>query len=316
MVIVIILAVVLIFLPLALWALNRARGSRPAKAEGEHDGRGSVNLVGILFVFTTLGFGIALPLLLLTGNHHNDSRQVHGVKLTAEARSGRSLFGQHCAVCHTLSAANAIGKVGPNLDTIHPPKALVLHTIANGCIPNASVKTENEACLGQGIMPAQVVTGQDAQDVAAFVAEAAKQHAPATSSASSGGSASASTSTSGGSSAGTSTSSSGGSSSSGGGAASAATLKAGMSVFESTCASCHTLAAAGSTGTVGPNLDQLKPSDALVTHQVTNGGGGMPAFGTSLSKAQIASVAAFVSSVAGKPVKGKPPKSSGGGGGP
>ena len=35
-----------------------------------------------------------------------------------------------------------------------------------------------------------------------------------------------------------------------------------MKVFDSTCASCHTLAAAGSTGTVGPNLDQLKPSDA------------------------------------------------------
>jgi mono/diheme cytochrome c family protein len=80
-------------------------------------------------------------------------------------------------------------------------------------------------------------------------------------------------------------------------------LKEGMSVFNSTCATCHTLAAAGSTGTVGPNLDQLKPSDALVVHQVTDGGGGMPAFGSSLSKAQIQSVALFVSSVAGKPVK-------------
>jgi mono/diheme cytochrome c family protein len=77
-----------------------------------------------------------------------------------------------------------------------------------------------------------------------------------------------------------------------------------MKVFDTAgCASCHTLAAAGSTGTVGPNLDQLKPSDALVTHQVINGGGGMPAFGSILSKTQIASVALFVSSVAGKPVK-------------
>jgi mono/diheme cytochrome c family protein len=82
-------------------------------------------------------------------------------------------------------------------------------------------------------------------------------------------------------------------------------LKEGMSVFNSTCASCHTLAAAGSTGTVGPNLDQLKPSDALVVHQVANGGGGMPAFGSSLSKTQIQSVALFVSSVAGKPLKHK-----------
>jgi outer membrane protein assembly factor BamB len=97
-------------------------------------------------------------------------------------------------------------------------------------------------------------------------------------------------------------------------AAAAVSVKAGMTVFDSTCASCHTLAAAGSTGTVGPNLDQLKPSDALVVHQVTNGGGGMPAFGSSLSKSQIESVALFVSSVAGKPVKGKVKNPAGGGG--
>jgi glucose dehydrogenase len=89
----------------------------------------------------------------------------------------------------------------------------------------------------------------------------------------------------------------------GSGSASAVSVKAGMTVFNSTCASCHTLAAAGSTGTVGPNLDQLKPTQAIVAKQVTNGGGGMPAFGSSLSKSQIASVALFVSSVAGKPVK-------------
>ena len=103
---------------------------------------------------------------------------------------------------------------------------------------------------------------------------------------------------------------------SGGGSSTAVSLKAGQKVFESTCASCHTLAAAGSTGTVGPNLDQLKPSDALVTKQVTNGGGGMPAFGSTLSKTQISSVAQYVSTVAGKPVKGGAKKSSGGGGGP
>jgi outer membrane protein assembly factor BamB len=97
------------------------------------------------------------------------------------------------------------------------------------------------------------------------------------------------------------------------GSSTGVSLKAGMTVFDSTCASCHTLAAAGSTGTVGPNLDQLKPSDALVVHQVTNGGGGMPAFGSSLSKTQIQSVALFVSSVAGKPVKGKVKKVGGGG---
>jgi outer membrane protein assembly factor BamB/mono/diheme cytochrome c family protein len=74
----------------------------------------------------------------------------------------------------------------------------------------------------------------------------------------------------------------------------------GASVFAANCSSCHTLAAAHANGTVGPNLDQLKPTAALVNRQVTNGGGGMPAFGGRLSAAQIDAVAKYVSSVAGQ----------------
>ena len=84
-----------------------------------------------------------------------------------------------------------------------------------------------------------------------------------------------------------------------GGSTEKANLVAGKSQFETTCAACHTLSEAGTHGTVGPNLDKLKPNDALVTKQVTNGGGGMPAFGGSLSKKQITNVAAYVSKVAG-----------------
>jgi quinohemoprotein ethanol dehydrogenase len=84
------------------------------------------------------------------------------------------------------------------------------------------------------------------------------------------------------------------------GGASAATLTAGEEVFEGTCSTCHTLAAAGTHGTVGPNLDELEPEQSLVEHQVTNGGGGMPAFGGSLSKEEIVNVATFVSHWAGK----------------
>jgi cytochrome c6 len=73
---------------------------------------------------------------------------------------------------------------------------------------------------------------------------------------------------------------------------------AGKEVFlgASGCAGCHTLSDAGSTGTIGPNLDDLKPSHDAVVAQVTNGGGGMPAFGDSLSEEQIQDVAAYVSS--------------------
>ena len=60
------------------------------------------------------------------------------------------------------------------------------------------------------------------------------------------------------------------------------------------CGSCHTLAAAHSTGTIGPNLDALKPDYRAVTAQVTNGGAGMPSFKSQLSTQQIADVAAYV----------------------
>jgi mono/diheme cytochrome c family protein len=83
----------------------------------------------------------------------------------------------------------------------------------------------------------------------------------------------------------------------GGGAVTAA---AGKVVFTANCGSCHTLADAGTGGNIGPNLDDLKPDMALVVHQVTNGGGAMPAFGGQLSDTQIKSVAKYVSSVAGK----------------
>jgi cytochrome c oxidase subunit I len=80
-----------------------------------------------------------------------------------------------------------------------------------------------------------------------------------------------------------------------------AATAAGRQVFESAgCGGCHTLKDAGSGGTVGPNLDQVKPSLALVTARVTNGRGGMPSFRGRLSTAQIASVAKYVSSVAGR----------------
>jgi mono/diheme cytochrome c family protein len=75
---------------------------------------------------------------------------------------------------------------------------------------------------------------------------------------------------------------------------------AGKQVFESAgCTACHTLADAGSTGTVGPNLDQAKPPASLVVDRVTHGKGAMPSFKDKLSEEQIQDVAADVSSVAG-----------------
>ena len=79
------------------------------------------------------------------------------------------------------------------------------------------------------------------------------------------------------------------------------TSSPGKEVFESAgCVGCHTLADAGATGTVGPNLDEAKPPADLVVTRVTNGMGAMPPFKGQLSEKQIQDVAAYVSSVAGK----------------
>jgi outer membrane protein assembly factor BamB len=85
----------------------------------------------------------------------------------------------------------------------------------------------------------------------------------------------------------------------------------GKTVFTTNCGSCHTLNAAGTSGNVGPNLDELKPDEATVERQVRNGGGGMPAFEGTLSAEQIMAVAAYVAQNAGKGGGG-----GGGGGGP
>lgn len=69
----------------------------------------------------------------------------------------------------------------------------------------------------------------------------------------------------------------------------------GAAIFKAqSCGGCHTLAAAHSSGTVGPDLDQLKPPYRDATAQVTNGGAPMPAYKGTLSAQEIADVAAYV----------------------
>jgi mono/diheme cytochrome c family protein len=119
-------------------------------------------------------------------------------------------------------------------------------------------------------MPKDIVTGDDAESVAAYVASVAALPVRAEPEAEAEG---------------------GG----GGGAAD------GKAVFaDAGCGGCHTLKAAGATGNVGPNLDDAKPAKDLVVDRVTNGKGVMPSFKDSYSAEQIAAVADFVSSNAGK----------------
>ena len=75
---------------------------------------------------------------------------------------------------------------------------------------------------------------------------------------------------------------------------------AGKKIFLSAgCSGCHTLKDAGSTGNVGPNLDDAKPDLALATQRVTNGAGSMPPFKGQLSDKDIANVATYVVTATG-----------------
>jgi mono/diheme cytochrome c family protein len=71
-------------------------------------------------------------------------------------------------------------------------------------------------------------------------------------------------------------------------------------LFESNCGSCHVLADAGTSGSIGPNLDQAKPSLQKAITQITNGGGGMPPFEGQLTQAQIRALAQYLVRVTGQ----------------
>lgn len=92
----------------------------------------------------------------------------------------------------------------------------------------------------------------------------------------------------------------GGSEEGGGGSGAGGDAAKGEAIFaDQNCGACHVLSAADTSGAVGPNLDQSKPSFEKTVAQVTEGGGGMPAFGDKLSEAEIRDVAAYVVESAG-----------------
>lgn len=73
----------------------------------------------------------------------------------------------------------------------------------------------------------------------------------------------------------------------------------GEAIFAQSCAGCHTLAAAGASGTVGPNLDDTSLDQAAIAEKIRAGGGGMPSFGGQLEQTQIDAVAEYVAGAAG-----------------
>jgi hypothetical protein len=170
---VIIIAVLFTGISIAV-AYGATKGSfRSVSSALQTTSRAGSRVLNSTLLVVTLGVGIAVPLVMIIGNRDNSNAQVGGVQLTATMRAGRELFGQHCEMCHTLAADNAVGKIGPNLDWLKPPKSLVLHTIANGCLQQPVGNNYSTECLAYGTMPADIVQGRQAQEIAAFVAAVA-----------------------------------------------------------------------------------------------------------------------------------------------
>jgi mono/diheme cytochrome c family protein len=222
----------------------------------------------------------------------------------ADKARGKALFVDNCGSCHTLADAGTTGKIGPDLDAAFAgPRSegfeeSTFASVVRGQIAYPTVEPvgiiENpnggppQRAPG---MPANLVTGDDADAVAVYVASVAgvtdmgaetgmtttepppPPPPPATTTEPT-----------------TTTETQGGGD----------LVAEGKTVFaKAGCGSCHTLADAGASGTVGPNLDEAKPAKALVVDRVTHGKNVMPSFQGQLSAREIEAVAAYVSTVAG-----------------
>ena len=148
---------------LVLFFIALRGGPRGARATLQSQSRRSRRTAAVVFAVFFVAVGVAVPTLILLGDHQSASAHVDGatVRLTAQEQDGRRIFGQRCASCHTLAASHAVGKVGPNLDQLKPPAALVQNAVTIG------------RQRGNGTMPAGIVQGGDVSAVAAYVAAVA-----------------------------------------------------------------------------------------------------------------------------------------------
>ena len=161
-----VLVFTLVFVALGLGVLFVAMSGGPAGARRRVQGQSRrgrrLSIVGFVLAVLVLGLGIPAA-VIATVDSRDDIPEANVVDLTKREKRGRELFAQSCSNCHTLKAARAVAQVGPNLDNLRPPKSLVLDAIAKG------------RARGNGQMAAQLVEGEDAQDVASFVAKAVGQ---------------------------------------------------------------------------------------------------------------------------------------------
>jgi cytochrome c553 len=157
-----VLAVILPFLLLGIAVLFIAFSGGPGAAREAYLTRGSALFrIGIPVIYIVLGIGVPIAVIATRSEAEGGTGRLRSTSLTPQLERGKEIFRHTCASCHTLSAVNARGVTGPNLDQLGQiDKQRVLNAIHRGG-------------TGEGRMPAGLLQGRDADDVATYVAKVA-----------------------------------------------------------------------------------------------------------------------------------------------
>jgi cytochrome c553 len=157
-----IVVVLLPFVLLGIAVIFIAFSGGPGAAREAYLTRGS-RLFRITIPILYVGLGIVVPAAVIAsrGEAEGGKGRERTTSISPKLERGKTLFRQTCASCHTLDAVNARGVTGPDLDDLGQlDKKRVLNAIRIGG-------------TGQGRMPSGLLTGRDADDVAAYVAKVA-----------------------------------------------------------------------------------------------------------------------------------------------
>jgi cbb3-type cytochrome c oxidase subunit III len=177
---------------------------------------------------------------------------------------GKVAFKQNCGACHTLKEAGTQGSTGNPAGGPNLDNAFAGPKSEGFDEDTIRETVRHQIDFAAPPMPRDLVEGEEADAVAAYVAVvAADPKAKVALPAGAGG-------------------------------------NDPKLLFESNCGSCHILADAGTSGAIGPNLDEAKPTVQKAIEQITNGGGGMPPFKGQLTDEQIRTLARYIARVAGQ----------------
>jgi mono/diheme cytochrome c family protein len=152
------------FVVLGLGALFIAFSGGPGAARDAYLSRGG-RLFTFAIVLAYLVLGVAVPAAVIAGRGEAEGAvgSLRTEKISTSEENGKELFVESCKSCHNLDAVNARGVTGPDLDELGGvTKERVLNAIKNGG-------------SGQDLMPARILRGQDAEDVAVYVSKVAGQ---------------------------------------------------------------------------------------------------------------------------------------------